>query len=147
MARCVTPSRARVGEILVELHRIGRRQAAVAHQARRDDAERADARRLEAQRRPDVAHEMDGRGLAVGAGDGRDGGGLQAGEGRRHQRHAPPRIGIAQNDDAGIERRQGRVGRRQDGDGAALHRVGDEGRAVLLGAGKGREEIAGPDLA
>ena len=39
-------------EILVELHRIGRGEAGVARQPRRDDAERADARGLEAKRLP-----------------------------------------------------------------------------------------------
>ena len=135
------------GDILVELHRIGRREAALAHQAGRHDAERADARRLEAQGRPDVAHEVHGRGLAVGAGDGGDGRRLQASEGRRHQRHAPPRIAVAQHDDRRIERRQRRVGRSEDGDGAAPHGVGDEGGAVLARAGQGGEEIARLDLA
>ena len=102
-------------EIGMELHRIGRGEAGVAREARRDDAQRADAGGLEPERRPDMAHEMHGRGLAVGAGDRGDGRGLQPGEGRRHQRDAPARIGVAHHDDAGIERRQGRVGRGEDG--------------------------------
>ena len=79
---------------------------------------------FEPERRPDVAHEMDGRALAVGAGDGGDGRGLQAGERRRHQRDAAARIGVAHDDDAVIERRQDRIGRGEDGRGAALHGVG-----------------------
>ena len=39
-------------EIGMELHRIGRGEAGVAREARRDDAERADARGLEAERLP-----------------------------------------------------------------------------------------------
>ena len=57
---------------------------------------------------------MGGRGLAVGAGDGGDGRGLRAGERRGHQRERAARIGVAQHGDAGIERRQRGVGRRED---------------------------------
>ena len=130
------------GEVLMQLHRIGRGEAGVALKPGRDDAERAHARRLEAERRPDVAQEVHGRGLAVGAGDGGNGGGLQAGEGRRHQGHTTAGIGVAQHGDGGVERRQGRVGRGQDCHGATTHRIGDERRAVLMGAGQGREQIA-----
>ena len=134
-------------EIGVELHRVGRGQAGLAAEAGRDDAERADARGLQAERRPDLAHEMDGRALAVGAGDGGDGRGLQAGESRRHQRDAPARIVVAQHDDALVERRQDGVGRGEDRRGAALHGVADEARAVGLGAGEGGEQETGLDLA
>ena len=85
--------------------------------------------------------------LAVGAGHGRDRRRLRAGEGGRHQRHAAARIGVADDDDRGIEWRQVGVGRGQDRDRAALHRLGNEGRAVLPVAGEGGEKKAGPDLA
>ena len=148
IARCVDALARQGREILVKLHRIGRGEAGVAQEARRDDAERAHARGLEAERLPDVAHEMHGRGLAVGAGDGGDGGGLQAGEGSGHQRHAAARIGGAHDDDGGVERRQFRVEGGEDRHRAAPDRVGDE-RARRPGAepGKGREQEAGLDLA
>src|SRR5688572_2462128 len=63
-------------EVGVELDRIGRGQAGLSGETGRDDAERTDARRAQAERRPYLAHEVDGRGLAVGAGDRSDGLGL-----------------------------------------------------------------------
>ena len=135
-------------EIGMELHRIGRGEAGFAREARRDDAQRADARGLQAERRPDLAHEMDGRGLAVGAGDGGDGRGLQAGEGRRHQRDAPARIGVAHHDDARVERRQGGIGRGEDRRRRRASRASATKLAPsALRAGEGGEEKAGLDLA
>ena len=49
------------GEVLVKLDRIGGREAGLASQSRREDAERADARRFETERRPEMTHKVDGR--------------------------------------------------------------------------------------
>ena len=74
---------------------------------------------------------MNSRGLAVGAGDRGDGRGLQTGERRRHQGHATAWVGIAHDDDAGIECRQRSAGSGEDRHRAAPHRIGDERRAVI----------------
>ena len=52
--------------------RIGRRQRAVGRAVRGDDAERAEARRLVAQMREELAREIGDRALAARAGDGDD---------------------------------------------------------------------------
>jgi len=102
-------------QICVQPHRVGRGEARPAIERRRDDAERAHAGGPLAKLRPDLAEEMHGRGLAVGAGDGGDRARLGVGEGRGHQREAPPRIGVAHDRYGRIQRGQLRLGRRQDG--------------------------------
>ena len=62
----------------MERDRIGRRQAAGTPAIGSDQAERAEARRSKAERRPYLAGEMNDRGLAVGAGHGGDRPGLPA---------------------------------------------------------------------
>ena len=97
-------------EALVQGDRIGRRQRAVGCAVRRDDAERADARRLVAQMREELAREIGDRALAARSGDGDDfvrllriearGGERQTSGARRspaHRRHdrAGPRVAAA----------------------------------------------------
>ena len=135
------------GQILVELDGIGGREAGFARQSRRDDAKRAHTCRLETERRPKLAYEMNGRGLAIGAGDRPNGLGLQTGERRRHQRHATARVGVAQHGNTGIERRQRSVGCGENRHGAATHRIGDERRTIVARSRQCREQVAGPDLA
>ena len=72
MARRVTPSFARRSKRLVQGDRIGRRQRAVGCAVRGDDAERAEARRLVAQMREELAREIGDRALAARSGDGDD---------------------------------------------------------------------------
>ena len=132
----------------VELHRIGRGEAGLAREARRDDAR---ACRGSPPSGPSAAQiwrdEVDGRGLAVGAGDGGDGRGCRPAKAaaisasggadwRRARRRCRGRAAAGPRRSAGEDRR-----------GAALDGVGDEGRAVGLGAGEGGEQEAGLDLA
>ena len=99
------------------------------------DADCAHARRTLAERRPNLAQEHRDRGLAVGAGDCRDGGRLGAVEGgcgrgqrltrifRREEFHAR---GVHGCFDFWLA---------EYGDRAAPHRIADKGSAVALGAG------------
>src|SRR3972149_1217973 len=66
-------------ERAMQFDRIGRGQRAVSFALGRYDADGADARRLQSQRRPDLARESGNRGLAAGGGHAGD---LDAGETR-----------------------------------------------------------------
>ncbi len=130
----------------VERHRVGRRQAAGLGEIGADDAERAEARRAPAVALPDLAGEGRDRGLAVGAGDGGDGGGLGRVEARRHQREAAARVGVGDHPHrrrAGLQRGEGGGVGDQHGGSALGHGLVDEAGAVGAAAGKGREEKAG----
>ena len=134
-------------EILVELHRIGSREASLPREPRRDDAQRSHARRPQAKRRPYLAHEMDDRGLAVGPGHRGDRGRLEASVGGRHQCDAAARIGVTHDNDAGIEGRQPRIGCCEDRDSTPIHGVRDKCRPIVVRSRQRREQVAGPDFA
>ena len=76
-------------ERTVQRHRIRRGQRAVSLAARRNDADRADARGALAERAPDLPRESGDRGLAAGAGDGGDD--AAAGADRFSRRSTPAR--------------------------------------------------------
>ena len=76
----------------MQVNRIGRGQRAIGLALRRDHADGADARRLKAERRPDLPGEGRDRGLAAGAGDGGDGRGLLRIESRSRQRQRAVRV-------------------------------------------------------
>ena len=113
----------------MEGDRVGRRQAAIGAPAAADDAERADARRFVAGAGEDLAGEGGDRGLAAGAGDGDELLRLAPVEARRHQRQRPARIVRDDEGDAGVGIHLG-VLAGEDGDGAALHRIGDKAGAI-----------------
>ncbi len=72
-------------------------------------------------------------------------------EARRHQREAPARVGVGDDEDRlalaeGLARRDAGRAVGQDRGGTLRHRVLDEAAAVQLAAGQGGEEIAGLHL-
>ena len=135
-----------LGEIAVQRHGIGGRQRAGPAFGGGHQPERAEARRRLAEGRPDLAREMDHRGLAVGAGNGGNRSRLPAVQARCHQRQAAVRVRVGHDADpvALLRRKRKRVrivG--QDGRRAARHSVGGETASVLSGAGQRREQKAG----
>ncbi len=78
------------GEDRVQLDRVGRGVLEHLGAARADDADRAEACRVESLPRPELAHEGGNRGLAVGAGDGDRGLRLKR---RRSARRSEPGAG------------------------------------------------------
>ncbi len=138
------------GEIAVEPDGVGCRQRAGATAGRRRHSQRAEARRGIAGRHPYLAGEMGDRGLAVGAGDGRDGARLPAVKARRQQRQPPPRIGVG--DDGDVRASFGRkiecrrvVG--QDRRRPARRRGAGKTPPVEPGAGQCCKQKAGANLA
>ena len=111
-----------------------------------DDAERAEAGRLVPDGE-DLAQEVDGAGLAVGAGDGERGRRLRAGMDRGELRQPPARFAILDQRARRHAGRPFRARRRQHGGGATRHRLGNEAAAVLGGPGQCCEQEAGADLA
>ena len=126
--------------------RIGRRQRAVDLARGRHEADGADARRLLAGRGPDLAREGGDRGLAAGAGDGRDGLRLARKESRRRERERAARIADPDEGDA-VRQRRRRHPLGHDRDRAGGQRRRDEAQAVVLGAGHRHEQIARLDRA
>ena len=136
------------GKNVVQRHRVGCRQRAGAAIAGCYEPERAEARRRQALRRPDLARKLDDRGLAVGAGDRGHGVRRPAVKARREKRETAMRVGIDDNGDAlALRRRQPEgidpIG--QDRNRAAGNRLGGEVPPVKLGAGQGGKKKARPD--
>ena len=150
MARCfdrcpIDPLSGKCGQNMVERDRIGRRQATRTPTIGGDQPERAEARGCKAEPRPDLACEMDDRGLAVGAGHGGDRPRLSAMEPGGETSQSTMRICIGEDYDALARRWRERERRgvvSQDRDGAAGHRIGGEGAAILSRAGQRGEEKA-----
>ena len=138
--------RSQAGERLVERDGIGRGERAVDGAGGLDDAHGAERRGLAAERGEDLAREIRHRGLAAGAGDGHGDGRLRAVESGGQQRQRAARVGGAQ-DGHGEGGRELGLGIDEHGDGALRHRVGDEARAIGLGARKRGEQHAGRGLA
>jgi hypothetical protein len=101
---------------------------------------------------PDLAREIGDRGLAVGAGDGGDGGRLRAVKARRDLRQALARIVVGDQ----RQRRLGAsdrdvgdagAGRREDRGGAAVQRLVDVASAIGTRAGQGGEQVTRAHLA
>ena len=132
-----------LGQALVQRHGIEGGQRQVFAFARHDDAQRAEAGGTAAELGPDLAGEFGRRGLAAGAGDGRDAARLLAIEDGGHQRQAPARIGIDQQDGAGWH---GRAGLGQYRDRALGHRLVDKAPPVGPGSGQCREDKSWFDL-
>jgi hypothetical protein len=128
-----------LGQRRVQADGVGRGERAVAVEPPGRHAESPERGRLMAEHVPDLAGELDGRGLAVGAGHRRDDGGLASEEGRGQQRQAP--AGVRVGDQRGLgSLGQGRPRRRQDGRGARRERLGNEAPSVGLRSWKRREE-------
>ena len=108
------------------------------------DAQRADRGGVVARHPPQLARQLDGRGLAVGAGH-RD---QRLGKGREERRgeraNSAARLGIG---DSGPRPRHVRLGARHHGDGAGRDRGGDEVLAIDPRASKRAEHRARRDLA
>ena len=126
-------------QLAVQGHGVGRGEAARPRDPRPEHADGADARRAQAQPRPNLTREHRDRGLAVGAGDRHDEFRLGRVESRRYQRKAAARIGIGNDRYGGVDV-GGAVGK--DGGSAMLHRVGDEAAAIGFISGERREQEA-----
>ncbi len=129
-------------EQAVDFHRVGRGVFQRDFARGRDDADGAQAGGALAEHSPDLAQEHRDRGFAVGAGDGGDCFGLRAIEFGRRARQSQARVFIGDEAHAQFLGVAGRIGARQNGDRAALHRVGHEFGAVRLRSRKGCEQIA-----
>ncbi len=119
-----------------------------------DDAERANTGRAQTLMRPDLPGEAGHRRFAVGSGDRGDLARLGAEEPRRHERKAPPRIGVLDEGDVlgfdapttkGFGNIEG-FGNEHGGDTAG-QRVGDEIAAVGAAAGESGEKVSRLGLA
>ena len=122
---------------------IGRGETGGDRTVSRGDTQSADTRRALARHAPDLAGHLDGRGLAVGAGDRNDGGGHGAEEPRRQLREGPARLGILD-----VERAfDPRLGPRDDGNRTGFDRRRNEVLAVEPLARKGAEHGSGGNLA
>jgi hypothetical protein len=131
----------------VQRHGVGRGQGRAWGKTLRHQPERAERGGAGAAGDPDLAQEVGGAGLAVGAGDGDDAARLRAMKGGRHQRQRPARIGRG---DQWAHRHAGRpfgAFRGEHGRGAAFDRVRDESAAIGMRARQGGEHHAGADRA
>ncbi len=137
-SRMIDAAFRQLGQHVVQRDRIGRGQALVHVQVGSGHAQRAEAGGAAAERGPQLAREGDGRGLAIGAGDGGHGARLRAVEGGGHAREASARVGVG--DEGHALRVGGDIGAAQERDRAALARVGDIGTAVGAAAGQRREQ-------
>ena len=113
----------------MEGDRVRRGQAAIGAPAAADHAERADRRRFLAGACENLAGEGCDRGLAAGPGDGDELLRLPSVEARRHQRERAPRVVCENQGDAGAAIHLCALAG-EDGDGAALDRIGDEAAAI-----------------
>ncbi len=112
-------------ERAMQLDRARRRQRAIMRARGVDDADRAERRRFKSERPPNLTQERDDRGLAAGAGDGRDGFGLTRIKARGGQRQGG--AGVGDDDQRQIARR---LALGDHDAGAARLGVGDEVQAV-----------------
>ncbi len=129
--------------MLMQRNRIGRGVLQRRFTFRGHDADRAEACRLQARRRPDLAQKGCDGGLAVGARDRGHGPGLRAAKARGEQRQGLPRLLGAQNWNGKSARIRLRAG--QDRHRAALDRALREGHAVRLRARQRGKQHPRPD--
>ena len=137
-------------KVAMQGHRVRRRQRAGTPPGGADETERAEARGAAAERRPDLADEMDDRRLAVGAGDGDDHARRRSMKAGGQQCQAAMRVRVGNDRDARAAARReierlGPVG--QDRDGAALDRIGGEGPAVEPRPGQSGKQRTRPNVA
>ena len=121
---------------------IGGGEPGTRREARRDQAQRAEAGGLVTGQGPDLAQEFHGTGLAVGAGDGDDGSGLRSGQQRRDSRQPLAGFAVEQQRAFGHPVRPGGASRGEDRHGAPPHGFGDESAPVCLGPRQRGEQIA-----
>ena len=137
----------RAVERLVQRDGIGRGQRAVGGAVGGDDAERAEARGLAAERGEDLAREVRDRGLAAGAGDRDDGLGLARIEARRRERQRAAHVGDAQIGDGGVERRPARSASPTTATAPAASACGTKAAPSALVPGTATNTMPGRDLA
>jgi len=130
------PLRRQLCEITMKRHRVRAGQRAGSPPGAGHQSERAEARRRSPYRLPNLAREMDHRGLAVRTGDCGDRLRLSAVEARRQQSQTATRVDVGHDGDPvpllpGKRKRGGIVG--QDRRCAALYRVSGETAPVLPG--------------
>ena len=147
----VHPPQGKRREGFVKSHRVRRGQPHARVQAVGSNSgvqpQSAQARRLAPQALPDLPRKGGDRCLAVGAGDGGDVIGLMGIKPGRHQGEDAARVMGGKNGHVRAALAGHSVLPGQNSQGTTFNGLGDEGAAVGLGAGQGREQVTRPHLA